>query len=103
MKTLKNFVNAFNAGDLDALAACVAEDAWAEVVDAPFPREEGRDKIRATSFAYLLGESLTAEMGEVEVLLRDSDGVVDMAVRFEEKDGLATVIRYFTRAHGHTP
>jgi hypothetical protein len=100
---MKAFVDAFNAGNVDAMAACLAEDAWAEVVDAPFPREQGRSAIRRTSFSYLLGQDLTAESESDEILLRDSSGAIDMSLRYRTRDGLMTEIRYFTRAHGHAP
>ena len=97
----QDFVRAFNDGDLDALSACLAEDAWAEVVGAPFPREEGRATIRATSLTYLLGESLTAEERESQVLLRDREGSVDMTLRFEERDGLSLADRILRDAASH--
>lgn len=52
----ESFVAAFNARDLQALAARLAPEATARVVGAPFPEEVGRDAIRETSLAYLLGD-----------------------------------------------
>ena len=96
------FVSAFNAGDLDALAACVSTDAVAQVDGAPFPQEVGRAMIRDTSFQYLLGLGLRAravDHPDAAVVLLDEDGCVDMAVRIEEADGHATSLLYYTLPH----
>jgi ketosteroid isomerase-like protein len=87
MNLINQFVAAFNAGDLDALAALLAADATAEVIGAPFPQEQGREKIRATSLPHLLDAelSLTAIAADVEgspglILVQGAAGAVDTAV-----------------------
>ena len=92
---------AFNARDLEALAECLAPDAKARVEGAPFPEEVGRETIRDTSLAYLLGEDarLHAEAvdhPEVSVVLFDGRGRLDVAIEFEESDGLAVSLTYYT-------
>ena len=98
------FVAAFNRRDLAALAGLVATDAVARVDGAPFPEERGREVIRDTSLAYVLGEDLAlharpTEHPDVEVLLLDADGRLDMALAVEHADGLARSIVYYTTPH----
>ena len=104
MGVAKQFVAAFNARDLEALADCVAPNATARVEGAPFPTEEGREAIRDTSFAYLLGidpplRAQRVDHPEAALLLLDSWGRIDMAVRIEEVDGRAQTIQYYTMPH----
>ena len=104
MSAAERFVAAFNARDLEALADCVAPDATARVDGAPFPTEEGRQAIRDTSFAYLLGidpplRAQRVDHPEAALLLLDGQGRIDMAVRIEEVDSFARTIRYYTLPH----
>ncbi|MEE8107195.1 MAG: nuclear transport factor 2 family protein [Planctomycetota bacterium] len=100
-----DFVDAFNARDLDALAACLATDASAVVDGSPFPVERGRDAIRDTSLAYLLDreKELTARAADhpdAQVLLLDTAGRLDVAVALERSaDGLLVSLTYFTMPH----
>ncbi|MHC4955536.1 MAG: hypothetical protein ACYTGZ_16920 [Planctomycetota bacterium] len=98
------FAAAFNARDLDALAACVASDATARVDGAPFPDEQGRETIRDTSLVYLLRDEVpllarTVDHPDVAILLLDHDGRLDVAIRVEESDGLASSLLYYTVPH----
>jgi hypothetical protein len=84
------FATHFNAGDADLLAALLAPDATAKVIDAPFPEEQGRGVIRATSIPHILElePPVTARVEIVEaiawvLLVRsiEGDGALDMAIR----------------------
>ncbi len=97
-----DFVAAFNAHDLDALAGCLAPDATAVVDGSPFPVERGRVEIRETSLTYLTGQDLyarAADHPEAAVLLLDDAGRLDMAVRVEELEGQITSLTYYTMPH----
>jgi hypothetical protein len=95
---IDQFVAAFNDKNLDGLGACLAEDASAQVLGSPFPVEEGRDAICATSLPYLLESDLQARRVDhptiAVVLLRD--GCLDVAIEMD--DGIAT-LRYLTMPH----
>ena len=77
---LAAFVAAFNARDLDALRALLAEDATAQVLGAPFPEERGAAAIATTSLPHLLepdadlGAALAEHDGRRLVLLRRDRG-----------------------------
>ena len=86
------FAENFNVGDADLLASLLAPDATAQVIDAPFPEEQGRGVIRTTSIPHILEMeppvTARAETFEDEpwvLLVRsatsDDDGVLEMAVR----------------------
>ena len=83
------FAERFNARDLEGLAALLAEDATAEVLDSGFPVERGRDVIAKTSLPHILGEidpPLSARVWaatdeEPLVLLVTADDVLDTVVR----------------------
>jgi len=100
---LDRFAAAFNERDLDALAACVAEDATARVDGAPFPEEKGRDEIRATSLRYLLeDEDLRAvRHGAIDgwILLQDVEKRLDTAIECATSGGAVTALRYVTAPH----
>ena len=98
------FVAAFNRRDLGALADLLAPDAVARVDGAPFPEERGREQVRETSLAYVVGEeqglrARTADLPATPVLLVDDAGRLDMAIAVEQKDGLATSLVYYTTPH----
>ncbi len=98
------FVAAFNRRDLGALADLLAPDAVARVDGAPFPEERGREQVRATSLAYVVGEeqglrARTADLAATPVLLIDGAGRLDMAIAVEQCDGLATSLVYYTVPH----
>ena len=104
------FVAAFNRRDLGALADLLAPDAVARVDGAPFPEERGREQVRATSLAYVVGEEqrlrartaglpVTEGLPATPVLLVDVAGRLDMAIAVEQSDGLATSIVYYTTPH----
>ena len=101
MAFVDDFVAAFNARDLDALANCVTPDATARVEGAPFPEEVGRETIRDTSFAYLLGDApkLHGEVvrhADTSILLLDEQGRVEVAIQVEEIGGRGRSLVYFT-------
>jgi len=102
VELVDRFVAAFNAGDLDALAACLAEDATARVDGAPFPEERGRAAIRETSLPYLLGEGLRAiPCGTLEgwIGLHDGEKRLDVAIEFRSEGDGITWLRYVTAPH----
>ena len=100
---LTTFAAAFNARDIDAMAALLTPDATAQVVGAPFPEECGADKIRVTSFPYLCDARLTASVVEIEgtewVLLRNDAGEIDTALDVRRDGDLVTRIEYIVAPH----
>ena len=104
MSPYEAFAAAFNDRDLQALGALLADDAWAEVLGAPFPREVGRDAILSTSFPYLLEADppLAARVrteGERIWLLLCVDGVVDTAIRATVERERVTSLEYVVGPH----
>ena len=86
------------------ISSCLASEATACVVGAPFPEEIGRDTIRDTSLAYLLDHEphLRAEAVEhpaADILLLDDRNRVEMAIHVKEADGRATSLDYYTVPH----
>ena len=97
----ESFATAFNARDLNALKACLADHATAQVIGAPFPEEVGRDTIAQTSLPYLLEESrklraVTVEHPAVSVLLLDEQDRLDVAIHLEADSDVITLLHYYT-------
>ncbi|MBL4847960.1 MAG: nuclear transport factor 2 family protein [Planctomycetes bacterium] len=68
------FVEAFNASDLDAMAALLSTNATAQVLGAPFPEEQGADVIRHTSFPHICELEGAASLGSVREVRRRAEG-----------------------------
>ena len=58
----QGFCDAYNARDLDALTALLADEATAELVGSDFPAEHGPAAIAAGSLTHLLEGALHAEV-----------------------------------------
>ena len=106
----EKFAAAFNARDLDAMAALLAENATAEVSKSDFGVEEGRQKIKETSLPHILGDEsdpkpLAAETwnedGTTYVLLREAEGdrALDCALKLEAGQGQIQRIDYLVLYH----
>ena len=81
------FAAAYNAGNVEALKALLTVTCQAQVVNAPFPTEIGRDQIATTSLPHILGDppgALQARAvdvaGESVVVLHDGP-LLDTVVR----------------------
>ena len=101
MDVAEGFAAAFNTRNAAGVAACLAPDAVARVEGAPFPEEQGREMIRETSIAYLLGDenplrAITVGHPEASVLLLDAQDRADVAIRLEVGDGLVKSLVYYT-------
>ncbi|MDC1141934.1 nuclear transport factor 2 family protein [Planctomycetota bacterium] len=85
MNLSQRFADAFNTGDLDDWAACFVTDATAQVLDAPFPIERGRDIIKATSCNHMLNEADVKLVARVSI---DQDGDVVMFLHSDDETKL---------------
>jgi len=104
MDVAEAFAAAFNTRNPASVAACLDPDATARVEGAPFPEEKGRDAVRDTSIAYLLGDenplsAITVGHPEASVLLLDEQNRADVAIRFEVGDGVVQSLVYYTMPH----
>lgn len=98
-------VDRFNARDLQGMVNLLAPDATAEVLDAGFPVERGRDVIARTSFPHVLGLGDDTDGGrpvarlwcdsatENKLVLLVSDGALDTAMRIELDEAGTSITR----------
>ena len=102
---LDQFVASFNERQLSSLASLLNVGAVAQVVNAPFPREEGREAIMNTSIPYMAKGDLTASVvvldGKSRVIFRTQkgDGALDAIAHIEMKDGGVERIDWITGPH----
>ncbi|MHC4840527.1 MAG: nuclear transport factor 2-like protein [Planctomycetota bacterium] len=103
MSLSQNFADGYNAGNLETWAACFAEDAKSQVLDSPFPTEQGREVIKNTSCKHMLGEgdkphALTAKVVsdegvDVVVFLQTDETKLD-CIAIVEGDELVKDCKY---------
>ncbi len=97
------FCDAYNARDLGALTALLAEEATTELVGSGFAEEQGPAAIAAGSLAHLLEGGLKAEVLQAEagrfVAFRQDDGGLDSLAALTEAGGRIARLRYHTRWH----
>lgn len=102
---LAQFAEAFNARDVAALKALYSADATSQVMDSPFPQENGIEEIAAKSLNHMLDEDtpLTASVGQVDgkgvILFRDETGKLNAAAWVSEADGKVTRTEYIVEWH----
>jgi hypothetical protein len=104
---LPAFVEAFNARDLDAMAALLATDATAQVLGAPFPEEQGAEMIRHTSLPHVCDPELGLVASRVIfegrdwILLRipGESGPIDTALSAAVEGGAIQRIEYVVAPH----
>ncbi|MCB9895367.1 MAG: HIT domain-containing protein [Planctomycetes bacterium] len=102
---LGDFAAAFNARNVEALKALFAPDATSQVMDSPFPQENGIDEIAAKSLNHMLDEEtpLTASVAQVDgkgvILFRTPEGKLDAAAWISEANGKITRTEYIVEWH----
>lgn len=98
------FCDAYNAGDLDALTALLADHATTELVGAQVEPEVGPAAIRTGSLTHILSdEHLRATVIRVEeapyVAFHHVDGTLDSLAALTSSGPRVSAIRYHTRWH----
>ncbi len=102
---LDQFVEAFNTRQLDPISSLLQDDAVAQVVEAPFPREEGRETIMKTSIPYMAGGDLAASVvvidGHSRVIFRTQggQGPLDVIAHIDLQDKHIQRIDWITGPH----